>query len=361
MTSVAIIGAGAAGLAAARALRQRRPDLALTIYERCAEIGGRLATTRRAGYIFDHGAQNLHAPTPELAQLISAELPADGLRDIGLPVWVFDGAGAVAPGDPAQNAEPKWIYRDGLDHLAALLAAGLEVRRETHVAAIKPAGGAAAGFSLVGSSKSRWLLEDAGGQPLGAADAILLTPPAPASAAIVAASELAEAPKNVLLAALARAGYRRCVSLALAYGRRVERPFYALVNSDRAHPIAWLALEHAKAPERCPPGHSLLLAQMGRSWSDAHWDVSPAEAERSIAPLVAALLGETLGAPLWSDLARWPHALPATGADFTALNSTGSGLFFAGDYTAAQGRVHLAIESGWRAADAIERWLGLHA
>src|SRR6266508_3055554 len=140
MPDLAIIGAGVAGLAAARALRQRYPDggkgrpgMAITIYEQNRELGGRVATRRREGYIFDHGAQNLRAPTPELVRLLTAELPADQLRDIGLPVWTFDGAGVLAEGDPAQNAEPKWIYRDGMDRLAELLGAGLEVRREVHI------------------------------------------------------------------------------------------------------------------------------------------------------------------------------------------------------------------------------------
>ena len=55
----------------------------------------------------------------------------------------------------------------------------------------------------------------------------------------------------------------------------------------------------------------------------------------------------------WSDAQRWRYALPAGQADFARLNGTGSGLYFAGDFTAELGRVHLAIESGWRAAELI--------
>src|SRR5215211_6532330 len=101
---LAIIGAGVAGLAAARALKRQRPDLTITIYEQGHSLGGRVSTGRRAGFIFDHGAQNMRTPTPEMERLLTAELPADDLLDIGLPVWVFDGAGAIAAGDPAQNA-----------------------------------------------------------------------------------------------------------------------------------------------------------------------------------------------------------------------------------------------------------------
>jgi predicted NAD/FAD-dependent oxidoreductase len=362
MPDLAIIGAGVAGLAAARALRQRQPDLAITIYEQSHELGGRVATRRRDGYIFDHGAQNLRAPTPELTRLLTAELPSEQLRDIGLPVWTFDGAGVLAEGDPAQNADPKWIYRDGLDRLGELLGAGLEIRREVHIRSFRrktkderrkdSVGDDLSSFVLRPSSVS-YELFDIQGQKVAEANMILLTPPAPQTAEILAASELDAVHKDALLAELAHASYRRCISLAVACPRPIERPFYALVNTDRAHAIAWLALEHAKAPERCPPGHSLLIAQMASQWSLDHWHAPVEQLERLVVPQVAALLGEDLGAPLWADVQHWPYALPDRGADFAILNGASGELFFAGDYTTGLGRVHLAIESGWRVAEQI--------
>ena len=343
MTDLAIIGAGAAGLAAARSLKQHRPDLAITVFEKSRGLGGRVATRRRDGFVFDHGAQNLRAPTPALEQLLTSELAADMLHDIGLPVWLFDAAGTLAQGDPAQNAEAKWIYRDGLNRLGKLLADGIDVRRELRIGHIAGASGGGAPFTLF----------DTNGAPLGSADMVLFTAPAPQSADILAASALDESVKATLLAELGRARYRRCISLALAYPRRIERPFYALLNSDRAHPISWLALEHSKAPDRCPPDGSLIIAQMSAAWSVEHWDTPPDALHEQIAPLVAALLGDELGAPLWSDLQRWRYALPDATADFDTLNATSSGLFFAGDFAAGQGRVHLAIESGWRVAELI--------
>jgi predicted NAD/FAD-dependent oxidoreductase len=208
---------------------------------------------------------------------------------------------------------------------------------------------------VVGHSSSGYELFDTHEQKIGEADLILLATPAPQAADILAASSLDVGSKSALLAELAHATYRRCISLALAYAQPHERPFYALVNIDRAHPIAWLALEHAKGPSRCPPGHSLLIAQMAPGWSLKHWEAPAGDLERLVAEQASALLGEDLRAPIWSDVQRWRYALPDSGADFETLNSTGSGLFFAGDYTAGQGRVHLAIESGWRAAEAIAR------
>ena len=362
---LAIIGAGVAGLAAARMLRRRRPDLAMTIYDKGRSLGGRVSTGRRDDFVFDHGAQNMRTPTPELEQLLTAELPSDDLLDIGRPVWTFDGAGVIAEGDAAQNADPKWTYRDGLIRLGKLLGAGLDIQRETRIGRIgrtthderRTTDQGANLSSLVLRPWSHYDLFDTQQRKVAEADLVLLTPPAPQTADILEASDFDPNDKAALLAELARASYRRCISLALAYDWPLERPFYALVNIDRAHPIAWLALEHAKAPERCPPGHSLLIAQMAARWSLDHWDTPTEELERLVADQVGALLGEDARAPLWCDVQRWRYALPDTCADFNALNASGSGLFFAGDYMSGPGRLHLAIESGWRVASVIERAL----
>lgn len=340
--NLAIIGAGAAGLAAARSLRQARPDLRITIYEKSRGLGGRAATRRREGFTFDHGAQYFKTVTPELERMVRQELPSDALVDIGLPVWTFDGAGTIGEGDPQQNNRPKWTYADGLNHLGKLLAEGQDVRRQVRIAGLR-------------RRDARWTLEDEAGTLVGQADLVLLTPPAPQTAALLDASDLDQSTRTALQDELGRVVYRRCISFALAFDRPIPRPFCALVNSDRHHPIAWLTLEHTKSPQRCPPGHSLLLPQMGAAWSLEQWD-TPAE---QLAPLVleltGALLGEDLGLPLWCDTQRWRYALPDGSADFGTLNRLGAphGLFFAGDYTLGKGRIHRAIMNGWDVAELI--------
>jgi predicted NAD/FAD-dependent oxidoreductase len=348
--NLAIIGAGVAGLAAAQALRSRRPEIDITIYEKSRGVGGRAATRRVEGYSFDHGAQYAKAPTPAIEQLYTTDLAAQEPVDIGLPVWIFDGTGQIGEGDPAQNADPKWTFRSGISALGKGLARGLTVRTEVRVATLVPL--AAGGYTL----------HDADGAVLGQADAVLLTPPGPQTAEIIAASPLDATLKAGLLEALRPATYRRCLSLTFAYAVRPALPWYAMVNIDRQHPVSWLAAEHAK-PGRAPSNMGLLTAQMAPGWSTLHYDEAQAgtfaqvadapafvqEAER----LVQALVGQSLGQPLWANLQRWRYALPDGHADGDVLNGTGSGLFFAGDYTADLGRIHLAIEEGWKVAERI--------
>lgn len=373
---IAIIGAGMAGLAAARALRQRHTNITITIYEKSRGLGGRVATRRRAGFVFDHGAQNIK-PSPAIERLLTRELPANGLRNVTLPVWTFDAAGALSPGDDAQNQEPKYVYADGLNRLGKLLAEGLDVRREVRVGqlttddrpfddALRHAQEVPQGERPTTDSEAQhadsivrrpWSIVSTEGAVIGTAKAVLLTPPAPQTAEIVAASVLDVEARGALLAELGTVQYNPCLSFALPYARRIERPFYALINDDRQHAITWLALEHVKAPERCPPNHSLLIAQMAPQWSRDHWDTPVEALLPDLTALVGALLGEDLLDPLWCDRQGWRYALPAARADFDKLNRIGSphGLFFAGDYTADKGRVHLAIEHGWRVAELISR------
>ncbi|MBX0329255.1 FAD-dependent oxidoreductase, partial [Oscillochloris sp. ZM17-4] len=189
---------------------------------------------------------------------------------------------------------------------------------------------------------------------LGVADRVILTAPAPQSAAILRASELDAGLRDALAAELDRGTYRRCISLTFAYGRRPDLPWYALVNTDRRHPIAWLACEHDK-PGRAPAGQGLLTAQMGHDWSVAHWDAVERGTYGQGAPLMPPLdavcamvtsLAGDLGAPLWANAQRWRYSLPDGRCDGELLNGTGSGLSFAGDFLTGLGRLHLAIQSG---------------
>ena len=283
-----IIGAGAAGLAAARQLHQRQPTLAITIYEKSRGLGGRAATRRRDGFVFDHGAQYLTARDPGFVdRLLTKELATDALHDIGHPVWTFDKHNTIIEGDRAQNAEPKWVYRDGLNRLGKLLASDLDVQHEVRIGRLRQ-------ISTDNHKGIGYELYDVDGQSMGMADMVLLTPPAPQIVDILNASEIDSIIKETLQTELIKATYRRCLSLALAYDHVIERPFYALVNTDRAHPISWLGLEHKKGPERCPAGHSLLLPQMAAQFSLDHWETTP----ESLIPPVAEQVSELLGADL---------------------------------------------------------------
>ncbi|MHC4933632.1 MAG: FAD-dependent oxidoreductase, partial [Planctomycetota bacterium] len=65
---IAVIGAGTAGLTAARQLVAR--GHAVTVYDKSRGTGGRMSTRRVSPWIFDHGAQYFTAREPEFQRAV---------------------------------------------------------------------------------------------------------------------------------------------------------------------------------------------------------------------------------------------------------------------------------------------------
>ena len=72
--SVAVVGAGVSGLAAAHQLQQRGAKV--TVFEKCDYVGGRTRTVRQNGFVIDTGALTL-MPTYENMQRLSRETGID--------------------------------------------------------------------------------------------------------------------------------------------------------------------------------------------------------------------------------------------------------------------------------------------
>lgn len=342
---LAVIGAGVAGLAAAHRLRHLQPAVEIVVFEKSRGVGGRAATRRANGAVFDHGAQYIKGATPQIERLLRAELAHQTLVDIPQPVWTFDTTNHITPGDPAQNTEPKWTYSDGITRLAKELARGLDIRYQTRI------------HNLDCRDDVCHLLDEQGAA-LATVDAVLLTPPAPQTLALIAASQLLGSAQATLLSELAKAEYRPCLTLTLGYHHTLpDQPFYALVNMDKQHPISWLAYEHLK-PGRHTNEQQVLIAQMAPGWSSDHVEDELPTVTRYVAELVSTLLNEDLRTPVWSDRQYWRYALPDSGCDFRILNTALPNLYFAGDFTAGQGRIHRAIEQGWLVADEIAARFG---
>lgn len=343
---IALIGAGPAGLATAWAVRDEPVEA--IFFEKSRGVSGRATTRRRHGAAYDHGANYFKTTHPAVHHLVHTALPTADLVRIERPVWTFDGGGTLRPGDPAHEAAPKWNYRGGINTLGKLLAASLpfEVRAQVRV-------------ERLAQTPAGWQLTSAEGDDLGLFDAVVLTPPAPQTRDLLAAGHLDDALQARLLAATGAVSYRAQLAFMLAFAPSLERPhpFYALVATDAAHPVAWLGFEDDK-PGHVPAGESLLVVQMAPGWSKKHYDTPPKHLLPEVVRAVESLLGAPLPSPRWTDHQRWRYALPNGAADAEALAAGAAvGLFFAGDWVAGEGRVAAALQSGLDTGARLNRWL----
>lgn len=120
---VIVIGAGMAGLTAARHLTEEGADVLLL--DKSRAVGGRMASRRYAGGRFDHGAQHFSARSPEFRREVE-RWRREGWTD----VWYRTSAGAEHPG------EPRWIGRPAMRAICEHLATGLDVRTGATVTAV---------------------------------------------------------------------------------------------------------------------------------------------------------------------------------------------------------------------------------
>lgn len=260
--SIAVIGAGLAGLSCATRLHQA--GLAVTVFDKSRGPAGRMSTRRGDDWQCDHGAQYFTARNP-LFRTEVERWQAAGVADRWQPRLAV--LGGNAGHDPDATRE-RFVGVPRMTAPARFLAAALDVKVQTTIVdlARDPAG---------------WQLTSAEQGPLAARyDAVVLAVPAPQAAPL-----LQPAPALATLAV--GATMRGSWALMLRYTAPLALPFdAAFVN---AGPLRWIARDNSK-PGRGAQETWLLHASA--EWSEAHIEDSP---EIVAAALLAAFAD--LGAP----------------------------------------------------------------
>jgi predicted NAD/FAD-dependent oxidoreductase len=338
---VAVVGAGAAGAAATYALRG--DPVEVTVFEKSRGVCGRAATRRKNDCVYEYGANYLKPSDDRVTDLVTEQLPTDGLVDIEEPVYAFDAAGDLGEGRDADAH--KWTYEAGITQLAKRLfaATDAEVHNEVRV-------------ETLDRHADSWRVVDDEGHDHGAFDAVLLTPPAPQTADLLGQAAWDHDDRRALRQAIASVPYRTVVTGVLHYPFELDMPWYGAVNTDKDHDIGWLSREECK-PGHVPDGESLLIVQMNEPWSVANYDVRPDEMLETIADRAASLVDDDrVRDPDWTDYQHWRYSQPEGEIDHETLASgVDHDLFFAGDWVAGEGRIHAAVGSGLDVAGDIAR------
>jgi len=280
---IAVVGAGIAGLACARALADA--GRAVTVLERARGVGGRCATRRIEGVPFDMGVAFLHGRDPGFLAALEA-VPATRLDG-----WPQDVHGRGRPCQPEAfgPGERRVAFAEGVTAFPKHLARGLEVRLGTRVARLGRAGAALR-------------LEPEAGEAIEAATAVLALAPEQAERLLGALSDPPPAVATAR-ALLDMARSEPCLALGALYPPGSPAPPWQVSYPEDSRVLQLVSHESSK---RSAGGRLALVYQAHPRWSGQHledqgWpDVALAEAAR--------LLGPWAEHPAAIHPHRWRHA-----------------------------------------------------
>ncbi len=224
--NIAIIGAGMAGVAAAKALLTRRHTV--TIFEKSRGFGGRCASKRWEGHVIDHGAQYFTI-RDERFRVAVQSASGDALMQLQAPV--LDEHGNELPDTG------RWFHRDGNSRLVRDLAQGVDAKTEHAI------------------DHADSLLRTTGGE----FDHVVSTAPWPQTARLFGIDTTFD--------------YVPCITVLLAYRGEwlgTTQDQYAI--SDHSGPLAWSSCENHK-PSRIAEGQTVMVAQMSEAWSREHLEL----------------------------------------------------------------------------------------
>lgn len=295
---IAVIGAGIAGLACARTLRQAGQSV--SVFEAAAQPGGRMATLATPFGSFDTGAQYFTVRDARLATALEATAPDLARRWSASAVRVLDEHGRVAEA-ARPRGEPHWVAAPTMDALPARWAEPLQadgtLQLSAHVQHLAPDA----------LDNRRWQVQVQGPadeQRVHAGfDALVLALPAPEAQRLLAgtpaAAELAGPLQAVEIAP--------CWNLSLAFPNASQPgtlgPQWNAARSTH-HRVAWLTRESSK------PGREPIerwTVQASPAWSAEHAADPAARVTAKLLKAFAEITG-IRATPGWTEARLWPQA-----------------------------------------------------
>lgn len=337
---VAIVGAGLAGLVAARTLQDHGLDV--QVFEKSRGVGGRLATRRSdSGGGFDHGAQYFTVRDDRFARHVRSWIQQGLVEPWLQPIVELQPGGKVVE---EKCGTPRYVGVPGMSAIGKHLAADLDVRLQTTVGSLHQVG-------------ERWKLqiENAGGNSSGAQanevdsgefDRVIMNcPPVQAASLLAGHSDLEATAKQVEMLP--------CWSV-MVRGEGLSDLGYAgaFINEG---PLSWIARNDAKpGRERTDEPLSSWVLHASTDWSQEHLQRPADWVAKELLLALEQATGQRFHRVIESQAHRWRYANPVSPLDHDCLWDRTTGLGACGDWCGGP-RVEGAFLSGMAMAGAILR------
>ena len=316
---ILILGAGMSGLTAARALTEQGHEV--EIVDKGRGVGGRMATRRFDGGVFDHGAQFFTARSDEFKATLGE------WRAQNVAAHWFDGYPSPQNLKP-NDQHPRFCGQNGMTGIAKHLSQGLSVHLNEEIEVLARKNGVWTAKSQSGASFE--------------AEKLILTAPIPQSLALLASSG-EKLPEDVQKT-LESVKYEPCFAVlaTLNAPSEIPAPGVLYVNGET---IWWLADNQQKGISSVP---SVTIHSSGK-WASEHYEEDQNEVGKQLLDAAQSWIGSEIKA---FEVRRWRYSKPENPLEIGVVAVENLGLVFAGD--ALNGaKIEGAFLSGLEAASVI--------
>ncbi|MGB7342828.1 MAG: FAD-dependent oxidoreductase [Pirellulaceae bacterium] len=281
---VAVVGAGLAGLFAARTLADH--GVPVTVLDKSRGVSGRMATRRVNDELsFDHGAQYFTARDPRFVRYVDSWIK-DGI------VAQWDGrlvelgaGGAIAAQKEGVN---RFVGVPGMNQIGKHLANDLDLQMEQAITSITPTG-------------RQWCLQIDNGTTSDPFDVVIVNcPPIQSQAILEGHSDITQQIASVKM--------RPCWAMMLICDGLDGLDFDgAFINQG---PLSWIARNSSK-PGRTKSSASTWIIHASPDWSDEFVDCEPEEVKQKMLTALEFGVGRKVENVTHCVVHRWLYAIPA--------------------------------------------------
>lgn len=320
-SSVAIIGAGMAGISAARQLHEA--GVTVELFDKSRGTGGRMSSKRTEYGEFDIGTQYFTARH----NAFRSEL--ESWREQG---WVARWQPRLCRIDehgihPSEDEQHRYVGSPRMTALSRGLLGGLTLHGSVRI-------------TQLDRHDQEWILTDSDGNRYGPFTQVVVATPAPQAIPLLAAApQLARAAEQAAM----EPGWAVSISFSEPVATTIDAAFV------RSGPLDWICANHSK-PGRAENCNWVL--QSTPEWAAAHLDTPAAEVAELLLQALGKALQTALPATRLLQAHRWLYARPAQTSDWGALAAPDIGLYACGDWCLG-GRLEGAWLSGQQAAQAV--------
>lgn len=315
---IIVVGAGMAGLVAARRLQDAGREVLLL--DKGRGVGGRMATRRIQGVRFDHGAQFFTVKDARFGRMVG-QWQAQGL------VSEWSRGFATDRGQMPADQHPRYKANQGMTSIPKAIAEGLNIQLQARV-------------DFISKDDGGWLVQLESGETIKG-QTLILTPPVPQSLALlekggVVLDEEMQRP-------LSDIRYHSCLALMALFDGPSKIPSPGGMYLSQG-PLSWMGDSRQKGIS--DQGFGVTI-HAGPAFSRDHWQTDKAEVA---AEMLQAAETWLYGRPIDWQLHRWRYTGPVKPYPLPFIYVPGpSPLVFAGDAFGGP-RVEGAFLSGWAAA-----------